>query len=257
MDRLDTSEAEAIFTIDHDCRHGGPDIERNPALFASMQASMGAIAALPPQGAALEIKLFCAFARATPPHPQLHRILFSCAVDALADKNWGYCRVLCRFAVLCSGVARRPALLAELEAGLVALGSGAGAGGGQHVAALAEEVAAQASHTGLLAALRRHMTCGCLAPRSASALPLAEALEDEEGAQGGEGGGAAGGGGGGGGGDAPGAPGAPAPPAEAAPVDVEALSIKQLKAALAERGIPTAGLLEKGDLQAALRAALG
>jgi hypothetical protein len=254
VDRRDTSEAEAVYTINHKCRHGGPDIEHNPALMASLQASMGVISTLPPQNAPLELRLFCAFARATPPHPLLHRILLSCGVDALADRNYGNARMFCRFAALCSGVARRPALLAELEAGLVALGSGAGAGGGsEHVAALAGEVAALASHTGLLAALRRHMTCGCLEPRSASALPLAEALGDEgvQGEAGGEGGGsgveAA----------APSAGGA-LPAGAALPVGgVEAMSVKQLKAALAERGIPTAGLLEKADLQGALRAALG
>ena len=262
VDRRNTAEAEAVYAIDHKCRHGGPDIENDPPLMASLQAAMGAIAALPPRGAPAELAYFCSFARAKPPHPQLHRILLSCAVDAVADNNLGNARMFGRFGAFCRAVCRRGALLGELEAGLAALGGGGGSGGGsgggggsdEHLQALAEEVAALASHTGLLAALRRHITCRCLAPRSASALPLVELPQGSEAAQDGAGAAAAGAGEGEGAAAAAAAAPEPAPAAEATPV--EAMSIKQLKAALAERGVSTVGMAEKQDLQEALRNAL-
>jgi uncharacterized coiled-coil protein SlyX len=91
----------------------------------------------------------------------------------------------------------------------------------QQLAALAERVRALASRSGLLAAVRSRMACACLTPCGPDALPLAEA---PAGAAAGEGG-------------------------------ARDLSVKELKAALAARGVPVAGLAEKEDLRRALAAA--
>lgn len=119
-----------------------------------------------------------------------------------------------------------------------ALGAGSGGGGGGGSAgggsaalrALAAAVKALASRSGLLAALRLPITCTCLTPCGPGALPLSEvAAGPAEEAEGGS---------------------------ELTPAAIAAMSAKELKAALAARGVSTVGLLEKGELQAALQAAL-
>ena len=254
VDRRDTSEAEAVYSLNHKCRHGGPDIEHDAPLHASLMAAMPLVGSLPIGDAARELQQLCAFARATPPHPKLHRILLSCAVDALADSNAGIARRMARIAAFCCALARRPALLGGVEAGLQ--GGSVGDAGAAAMRALAEEYAAFEPYAGLLAALRHPMTCGCLQPLSAGALPLTDPQDpasDGEGAGGGAAEDPAPGGGEGGGAAAAPAGGAGPPPAAAVPV--EAMSVKELKAALQALGVPTAGLLEKAELQAALREA--
>lgn len=200
----------------------------------------------------LELGAFLAFARASPPHPQLHRILISCAVDAFADKNLREAFGFTRVSLYCRAVSENKGpVLRALEAGLQA--GGLGPAEGPHadtLRALTGSIEEVNSRIGLLRTLRGSMTCNCLAP-FASALPCAAMGEDPI-EDGGAPAAAAASGGGGGGGRGGGAAEEPRLPA----LDVEVMSARELKAALAARGIPIAGLLEKQELQQALRDAL-
>ena len=235
VDKKRTGEAEALYFIDPKCRHGGPDIERDPALNDNLHAAMRCMGALPPNEE-LELLVLCNFVRTSPPHAGLSRILLSCAVDAFADENLSSARVLARMGTFFAAVRKQPALLGEIEAALEA-GSGSGGGaveGSAPLRALAADVMTLASRSGLLAALRLPITCACLTPCGPGALPLSEVATGPA-----EGGGGSGGGG-----------------SELSPAAIAAMSAKELKAALAARGVSTVGLLEKGELQAALLAAL-
>ncbi len=229
-DSRSTGEAEALFFINHKCRHGGPDVERDPALRASLSAALGALGAMGGHrsggapAAAAELAALARLARAAPPpHAGLAHVLASCAVDAFADGNLAAARLLARAAAFLDA-ARAPrgagaALLRGAEAALA--GGGGDEGGALQLRELAERVRALASRSGLLAAVRSRMACACLTPCGPDALPLAEA---PAGAAAGEGG-------------------------------ARDLSVKELKAALAARGVPVAGLAEKEDLRRALAAA--
>jgi hypothetical protein len=275
VDSADTSEAGAEYTFNHRCRHGGPDIEHNPPLHDSLVHAMQVLGRLPERDAARELRLLCSFARATPPHAKLHLILLSCGCDALVDNNVGIARRFVRIAFLCRALLQRPSLLAELEAALQGQGGGAAGGGGGGGAAaaaaagapgtaamraLAEQVTQRDSYTGLLAALRQPMTCSCLQPLNVSALPLTDPQSPgsgDDGGAAGDPGAAHEGSPSGGAAEAAAAAAAAAPePPTAAAKPVEEMSVKELKAALLALGVPTAGLLEKADLQQALRNAL-
>jgi len=186
-----------------------------------------------PRSAPLEVAALYRLARASPPHKLLGACLISCAVDAFADNNLTIALAFARLAAFCDAVNRGgEPLLRALESGLPE------ADALPHVEAFTAAVEELSSRTGLLAALRRPMTCKCLAPCAVAALPPALLADAEAAAQG----------------DASGAAsqGSKAPAAA-----VEAMSVKELKAALAELGVPTAGLAEKEDLRGALRSALG
>ncbi len=242
VDKKSVGEATANYYINPKCRHGAPDVENDAALDANLRAAMACMGALP-ASEEMELLKLCTFVRTSPLHAGLPHILLSCAVDAFADENLSPARVLARMATVFAAVKAEPALLEEIEAALGVGsggggdGGGGGAGGGSEpLRALAAAIKALASRSGLLAALRLPIKCACLTPCGPGALPLSDvAMGPAEEAEGG--------GGGGGGG-------------VLTPEAIAAMSVVELKAALAARGVSTVGLLEKGELKAALLAAL-
>ena len=226
---VEEDPAATVYFISHDCTHGGPDASADAALMGAMQNAIGVMtfaAASPAEGALRALARAARAPRAL--HPQLPRVLSSCALDALADGNAGTSRQFTRLAAFYAA-ANGAGFLDALDAALD--GRACAAAGEARVAALAAAVKATVPRSGLLAALRaaRGSACECLAPFSRASLPVFEAVAVAAGA-------AVGG--------------------DRTP-DPATLTVRQLRDVLLVLGVPTAGMCERRELEDALRAARG
>ena len=244
LNDTETADFCAYTALNHNCRHGGPDPNRDPNLMLCLTSSLPSLMCTE-MGTSAEDELLAHVRSATSgakKHPQLHRVLRSCAVDAFADSNLWMSRLFCR------GAAFHEILLRGGEAFLLALrvgGKGGANGSGEEfVIEFAIAVEECVPRTGLLAVLRKSMTCDCLRPISLEALPIVPPIAS-----------ASASGGGGDGASASGASASGVGGEEGVKPSIESLTIKQIKAELQKRGVSTVGLAEKGDLQEALKGA--
>jgi len=178
VDRRDTSEANTVYYINHSCRHGGPNPQTNPPLLAALTGIMSQVMAALDNvtGPSGEAGLWLSFARsATSIHPQLHRALRSCGVDAFVDLNFNAARMFCRVSAFCEQYTLGgEEFLVALEGGHPCTPKG--------LACLLDFTASvrqSIPRTGMLAMLRAPMNCMCLRPiQLPSSPPPSEGKEE-------------------------------------------------------------------------------
>ena len=181
VDRGDTREVNSVYYIDHSCRHGGPNPQTNPALLASLSEVIDRVVArldntTSPSG---EIGLWVSVGRTATIHPQLHRALRSCGVDAFVDNNYNIARMFCRLSAFCEQYTIGG------EEFLVALDGGQAVVSPKGLTCLLDLTASvrqSIPRTGMLAMLRAPMNCMCLRPfQLPSSPPPSEGKEEPAG----------------------------------------------------------------------------